>query len=199
MIELSTIVTSITIDMHHYLLDQLMLGTYYACLTSCCMQVISSWHFDWRYMVRGLTIDKQRGNILKIDRHKYVKVAYHGFQELSREERRAIYSHTNVSATYHPNMALSLWCWCKRRHVNSMWKLCITHRPCVGQVCCHSYELTLSAIGWMWIFTDGSQEQHMPFIHTRPVLLSARFAVCASSCLVICVFTLSGLLLPSLF
>ena len=64
---------------------------------SCCMQVIGSWHFDWRYMVRGLTIDKQRGNILKIDRHKYVKIAYHGFQELPREERRAIYSNTNVN------------------------------------------------------------------------------------------------------
>ena len=48
-------------------------------------------------MVRGLTIDKQRGNILKIDRHKYVKVAYHGFRELSRAERRAIYSDSNVS------------------------------------------------------------------------------------------------------
>ena len=29
-------------------------------------------------MMRGLTIDKKRGNILKIDRHKYVKLAYHG-------------------------------------------------------------------------------------------------------------------------
>jgi len=47
-------------------------------------------------MVRGLTIDKQRGNILKIDRHKYVKIAYHGFRELSRAERRAIYSDSNV-------------------------------------------------------------------------------------------------------
>lgn len=65
-------------------------------LTLCCMQMIGSWRFDWRYMVRGLTIDKQRGNILKIDRHKYVKIAYHGFQELPREERRAIYSNTNV-------------------------------------------------------------------------------------------------------
>lgn len=25
-------------------------------------------------MMRGLTIDKQRGNIVKLDRHKYVKV-----------------------------------------------------------------------------------------------------------------------------
>ncbi len=47
--------------------------------------------------MRGLTIDKQRGNILKIDRHKYVKIAYHGFRELSRTERRAIYSDSNVS------------------------------------------------------------------------------------------------------
>ena len=73
----------------------------------CGMQIIASWHFDWRYMVRGLTIDKQRGNILKIDRHKYVKVAYHGFQELSREERRAIYSHTNVGATFQTDASWS--------------------------------------------------------------------------------------------
>ena len=63
------------------------------------MQIIASWQFDWRYMVRGLTIDKQRGNILKIDRHKYVKVAYHGFRELSRQERRAVYSDGNVSCS----------------------------------------------------------------------------------------------------
>ncbi|KAA6422922.1 MAG: cytosolic purine 5-nucleotidase [Trebouxia sp. A1-2] len=58
-------------------------------------EIIATWKFDWRYMVRGLTIDKQRGNILKIDRHKYVKIAYHGFRELSRAERRAIYSDSN--------------------------------------------------------------------------------------------------------
>ena len=62
------------------------------------LQIIATWKFDWRYMVRGLTIDKKRGNILKIDRHKYVKVAYHGFRELSREERRAVYSDGNVSS-----------------------------------------------------------------------------------------------------
>lgn len=43
--------------------------------------------FDWTYMIRGLTIDKARGNVLKLDRHKYVKVAYHGFRQLSRDER----------------------------------------------------------------------------------------------------------------
>ncbi|CAA0841803.1 HAD-superfamily hydrolase- subfamily IG-5-nucleotidase [Striga hermonthica] len=49
------------------------------------------WSFDWTYMVRGLVLDKKRGNILKMDRHKYVKVAYHGFTELSKEEKVAAY------------------------------------------------------------------------------------------------------------
>jgi hypothetical protein len=49
------------------------------------------WKFDWRYMVRGLVLDKKRGNILKMDRHKYVKVAYHGFKQLSREDRASTY------------------------------------------------------------------------------------------------------------
>ena len=47
--------------------------------------------FDCSYMTRGLVIDKRRGNILKVDRHKYVKVAQHGFAQLSREERLTAY------------------------------------------------------------------------------------------------------------
>ncbi len=47
-------------------------------------------------MVRGLVIDKKRGNMLKIDRHKYVKLAYHGFKRMSRDQRRDIYSNNEV-------------------------------------------------------------------------------------------------------
>ena len=56
-------------------------------------------------MVRGLVIDKKRGNMLKIDRHKYVKLAYHGFKRMSRDQRRDIYSNNAVPhawpATHH--------------------------------------------------------------------------------------------------
>ncbi|DBA91731.1 TPA: hypothetical protein ACH3X1_003327 [Trebouxia sp. C0004] len=70
-------------------------------------KIIATWRFDWRYMVRGLTIDKQRGNILKIDRHKYVKIAYHGFRELSRAERRAVYSDSNLQFEFdEPDFAM---------------------------------------------------------------------------------------------
>jgi HAD superfamily 5'-nucleotidase-like hydrolase len=69
-------------------------------------ELILSWQFDWNWMVRGLAIDKARGNVIKLDRHHYVKVAYHGFRELSREERRALYDASKVQAYEEPNFAL---------------------------------------------------------------------------------------------
>nr|CAB3498009.1 unnamed protein product [Digitaria exilis] len=66
-----------------------------------------SWEFDWKYMVRGLVLDKKRGNILKMDRHKYVKVAYHGFKELSKEEKVASYGSTLIRDSFdEPDYAL---------------------------------------------------------------------------------------------
>ncbi|KAK7383040.1 hypothetical protein VNO78_28705 [Psophocarpus tetragonolobus] len=59
-----------------------------------------SWSFDSNYMVRGLILDKKRGNILKMDRHKYVKVAYHGFKELSKEDKVGTYENTLVHDSF---------------------------------------------------------------------------------------------------
>ncbi|KAI7741856.1 hypothetical protein M8C21_014949, partial [Ambrosia artemisiifolia] len=65
------------------------------------------WSFDWTYMVRGLVLDKKRGNILKMDRHKYVKVAYHGFRLLSKDEKVATYGNTLVRDAFdEPDYAL---------------------------------------------------------------------------------------------
>ncbi|XP_071733226.1 uncharacterized protein [Rutidosis leptorrhynchoides] len=54
------------------------------------------WCFDWTYMVRGLVLDKKRGNVLKMDRHKYVKVAYHGFRLIPKHEKVATYGNTFI-------------------------------------------------------------------------------------------------------
>ncbi len=43
------------------------------------------------FPVRGLLIDTKLGNVLKMDRYRYVKTAYHGFRRLTREERRRAY------------------------------------------------------------------------------------------------------------
>ncbi|XP_043709570.1 5'-nucleotidase domain-containing protein 4-like isoform X1 [Telopea speciosissima] len=66
-----------------------------------------NWSFDWKYMVRGLVLDKKRGNILKMDRHKYVKVAYHGFSEMSKEDKIATYGNTLLRDAFdEPDYAL---------------------------------------------------------------------------------------------
>ncbi|WVZ20233.1 hypothetical protein V8G54_007555 [Vigna mungo] len=66
-----------------------------------------NWCFNWKYMVRGLVLDKKRGNILKMDRHKYVKVAYHGFRELSKEDKVGTYGNTLIRDSFdEPDYAL---------------------------------------------------------------------------------------------
>ncbi|CAI8583417.1 unnamed protein product [Vicia faba] len=63
--------------------------------------------FNSNYMVRGLVLDKKRGNILKMDCHKYVKVAYHGFEELSKEDKVQAYGKFFVSNSFdEPEYAL---------------------------------------------------------------------------------------------
>ena len=43
------------------------------------------------FPIRGLLIDRKLGNVLKMDSHRYVKTAFHGFRKLTREERRRAY------------------------------------------------------------------------------------------------------------
>jgi 5'-nucleotidase len=46
------------------------------------------------FPVRGLLVDKRLGNVLKTDRYRYVKKAFHGTRELTSEERRQTYTTT---------------------------------------------------------------------------------------------------------
>ena len=48
---------------------------------------------------RGLIIDKAKGNTIKVDRHKYVQKAYHGYEELQAMDRKAEYAHEVHSFT----------------------------------------------------------------------------------------------------
>lgn len=54
--------------------------------------------FDPTKLQRGLLVDMDRGNVLKVDAHKYVKVAYHGHRRLSKEERQQTYNNKPYKA-----------------------------------------------------------------------------------------------------
>ena len=54
-------------------------------------QEILELKYDPKFVIRGLTVDKQLGNILKLDRHGHVGRAYHGRTLLSKTERKRHY------------------------------------------------------------------------------------------------------------
>src|SRR5438067_5026022 len=53
--------------------------------------------YDPRWAIRGLMVDRQLGNVFKMDRHAYVGRCYHGFRELDHEQRRSAYRNDKIN------------------------------------------------------------------------------------------------------
>lgn len=53
--------------------------------------------YDPRWAIRGLVVDKKYGNVFKMDRHAYVGRCYHGFRQVSHDERKAIYRNEKIN------------------------------------------------------------------------------------------------------
>ncbi len=54
--------------------------------------------FDPNFVIRGLLVDRERGNLLKVDAHKYVKSAFHGHRKLDKQERYELYNAKSFKA-----------------------------------------------------------------------------------------------------
>ena len=54
--------------------------------------------FDPNFLIRGLLVDMDRGNLLKVDGHKYVKIAFHGHKKLDKATRHRLYNLENYKA-----------------------------------------------------------------------------------------------------
>lgn len=65
---------------------------------------LSRLEFDPDSVIRGLMVDRKRGNLLKVDAHKYVKVAMHGRTILGKQERHRLYN----SESFRPQDFLSI-------------------------------------------------------------------------------------------
>jgi len=59
-------------------------------------QVITRLPYDPAFVIRGLVVDKARGNILKMDSHGVVGRVFHGRTSLAPEVRREVYRNTPV-------------------------------------------------------------------------------------------------------
>ncbi|MDM7914600.1 MAG: HAD-IG family 5'-nucleotidase, partial [Candidatus Eisenbacteria bacterium] len=52
---------------------------------------LATMRYDASFVIRGLVLDKARGNILKMDQHRYVARAFHGTRPLPDEMRKRLY------------------------------------------------------------------------------------------------------------
>ncbi|MEW5853463.1 MAG: HAD-IG family 5'-nucleotidase [Myxococcota bacterium] len=52
--------------------------------------------YDPTFVIRGLVVDRLRGNILKMDAHGHVGRVFHGRRKLPREERKEVYRTVSV-------------------------------------------------------------------------------------------------------
>ena len=60
---------------------------------------LSQLNFDPNFLIRGLLVDMDRGNILKVDGHKYVKIAFHGRRRLPKDLRHKLYNSESFKAS----------------------------------------------------------------------------------------------------
>src|SRR5262249_12045993 len=60
-------------------------------------EVIRNLPYDPKWAIRGVVVDRQNGNIFKMDRHAYVGRCYHGFRELTHDERKATYRNEKIN------------------------------------------------------------------------------------------------------
>jgi 5'-nucleotidase len=60
-------------------------------------EVIRTLHYDPRWAIRGVMVDRQRGNVFKLDRHSYVGRCYHGVRELTSDERKGTYRNEKIN------------------------------------------------------------------------------------------------------
>lgn len=67
-------------------------------------QELANLEFKPNFVIRGLLVDMERGNLLKVDGHKYVKIAFHGTTPLDKETRHRLYN----SASFKANEFLSV-------------------------------------------------------------------------------------------
>jgi HAD superfamily 5'-nucleotidase-like hydrolase len=59
-------------------------------------KMILDLEFDWVRSIRGLVIDRARGNVLKLSRHTAIRQSFHGLKPIPFDEQKRIYKSTYI-------------------------------------------------------------------------------------------------------
>jgi HAD superfamily 5'-nucleotidase-like hydrolase len=59
-------------------------------------EIIRNIQFNFDLAIRGLAIDKKRGNVLKLNRHSAIRASYHGLQPIDFKTQQKLYQSTYI-------------------------------------------------------------------------------------------------------
>jgi HAD superfamily 5'-nucleotidase-like hydrolase len=62
--------------------------------------------FDYNFAVRGLVIDRKKGNLLKLNRYAAIRASYHGLQPLDFKTHQKLYQSTYIDLSNSDYMAI---------------------------------------------------------------------------------------------
>jgi HAD superfamily 5'-nucleotidase-like hydrolase len=84
---------------HTTMIDKLIKGKGYP-------EALRKLQFDYKFAVRGLVIDRQKGNLLKLNRYTAIRASYHGMKPLDFKIHQKLYKSTYIDLSTPNYMAV---------------------------------------------------------------------------------------------
>ncbi len=67
---------------------------------------IKALQFDYSYAIRGLVVDRKKGNLLKLNRYAAIRTSYHGLKQLDYKTQQKVYKSTYIDLSQGEYMAV---------------------------------------------------------------------------------------------
>jgi HAD superfamily 5'-nucleotidase-like hydrolase len=74
---------------HSIIIDKLIKNKAYP-------EILRKLQFDYNYAIRGLVIDRQKGNVLKLNRYTAIRTSYHGLKPIDFKYHQKLYKSTYI-------------------------------------------------------------------------------------------------------
>lgn len=69
-------------------------------------EVVRQLNFDYNLAIRGLVVDREKGNLLKLNRHSAIRASYHGLSPLDYKSQQKLYKSTYIDLSSPAYMAV---------------------------------------------------------------------------------------------
>lgn len=69
-------------------------------------EVVRQLNFDYNLAIRGLVVDREKGNLLKLNRHSAIRASYHGLHPVDYKTQQKLYKSTYIDLSSPSYMAV---------------------------------------------------------------------------------------------